>query len=204
MVDADLYNPLSRENLGGSVADALLKKDVFPIGKIDKFEGAGLYAIYYDGPFKPYLSLSQKNSNNQWAAPIYVGKSIPPGARKGGVGLGAKAGPALHKRIKEHRNSIKIVSNLDHEDFFVRVLVVEDIWIPLGEALLIARFSPLWNQLIDGFGNHTPGKGRFEQERSRWDVLHPGRPWALKCQERKESAEDIENEIISYLKFAPN
>ena len=46
------------------------------------------------------------------------------------------------------------------------------------EAQLIRRFSPLWNSVVDGFGNHDPGKGRYEQARSEWDVLHPGRPWA--------------------------
>ncbi len=31
------------------------------------------------------------------------------------------------------------------------------------------------NKIIDGFGNHDPGKGRYNQLRSRWDKLHPGR-----------------------------
>jgi hypothetical protein len=28
---------------------------------------------------------------------------------------------------------------------------------------------------VDGFGNHDPGKGRYKQARSDWDVIHPGR-----------------------------
>jgi len=31
---------------------------------------------------------------------------------------------------------------------------------------------------LDGFGNHDPGKGRYEQAKSDWDIIHPGRVWA--------------------------
>lgn len=34
---------------------------------------------------------------------------------------------------------------------------------------------------FDGFGNHTPGAGRFQQAKSDWYVLHPGREWAERC-----------------------
>jgi hypothetical protein len=50
--------------------------------------------------------------------------------------------------------------------------------ISLAEFLLIARSQPTWNVLIEGFGIHTPGKGRNKQVRSRWDTLHPGRTLA--------------------------
>jgi hypothetical protein len=69
--------------------------------------------------------------------------------------------------------------------------VVDDIWIPLGESLLIEMFSPVWNRLIDGFGNHDPGKGRYQQQRSPWDVLHPGRSWAEKLQQHSKSETDL-------------
>ena len=49
------------------------------------------------------------------------------------------------------------------------------------EAGLIKLNRPLWNTAVDGFGNHDPGKGRYEQARSGWDVIHPGRKWAEKC-----------------------
>jgi hypothetical protein len=61
------------------------------------------------------------------------------------------------------------------------------------------KFSPIWNKVVDGFGNHDPGKGRYQQFRSRWDTLHPGRSWAHKCQEREETAEQIEKEVVAYL-----
>ncbi|WP_218119560.1 Eco29kI family restriction endonuclease [Roseospirillum parvum] len=77
---------------------------------------------------------------------------------------------------------------------------MDDIWIPLGESLLISRFVPLWNKWVDGFGNHDPGGGRYNQERSRWDVLHPGRPWATKCKERKEALAQIETDVAARLR----
>jgi hypothetical protein len=49
------------------------------------------------------------------------------------------------------------------------------------EAALIRKYRPIWNTLIDGFGNHDPGSGRYEQAKSDWDVCHPGRGWAEKC-----------------------
>jgi Eco29kI restriction endonuclease len=44
-----------------------------------------------------------------------------------------------------------------------------------GITLLIARFQPPWNVLIEGFGIHTPGAGRKKQVKSKWDTLHTGR-----------------------------
>jgi hypothetical protein len=90
--------------------------------------------------------------------------------------------------------------NLDIADFSVRWLVVEDIWIPLGESALIRRYRPVWNALVDGFGNHDPGAGRIAGIRSRWDTLHSGRPWSEKFPERPETAADIEQDVREYLR----
>lgn len=193
------YNPLDKRNLANSVADALLLRPVGPLPP-EEFEGAGVYAIYYVGDFPPYQKISEKNQDNKFKLPIYVGKAVPAGARKGGFGLDALPGKVLYRRLYEHAESIKQVRNLSIGDFYCRYLVVDDIWIPLGESLLIENFSSIWNKLIDGFGNHDPGKGRYNQQRSRWDVLHPGRLWAFKCQNRIESVEDIIRVVREYLK----
>lgn len=124
-----------------------------------------------------------------------------PGARKGGgLGDAETTGKALRGRFSEHAKSIKVMSNLDLSDFSCRYLIVDDIWIPLGESLLIARFAPVWNTIVDGFGNHTPGKGRFEGARLRWYVLHPGRSWAEKCKPRDEKVGDIVRDVETYLR----
>lgn len=119
-----------------------------------------------------------RSPNGKFEAPIYVGKAVPAGARKGGFGLGLSPGTVLFKRLEEHAESIRQATNLKLEDFKCRFLVVDDIWIPLAESLLIEMFSPAWNKIVDGFGNHNPGSGRHGQRRSSWDVLHPGRSWA--------------------------
>lgn len=186
------YNPLDKIHLGESIASALFKQDPVPLGMLQLFDGAGIYSIYYAGDFDLYKPLSGRG------VPIYVGKAIPPGGRKGGV-IDPSPGMALYKRLSEHAESIKLVGNLDIKDFTCHYLALDDIWIPLGESLVIAKFSPLWNQVIDGFGNHDPGSGRYNQLRSRWDTLHPGRTWALRCRGRSETAAQIEAEVKAYL-----
>jgi len=51
--------------------------------------------------------------------------------------------------------------------------------------------NPLWNTVIDGFGNHDPGAGRYNQAKSAWDVLHPGRPWAERLSGASPHVEDV-------------
>lgn len=197
------FNPLDRLNLAASVGEALLERKPVPLGAIGDVIGAGVYVIYYDGDFASYDPISVANQNGKWLAPLYVGKAIPKGGRKGGLAHDAKPGKDLKKRLKEHADSIQDAKNLDLDHFWCRFLVVEDIWIPLGENLMISRFAPIWNTTIDGFGNHTPGAGRFNQKRSRWDVLHPGRTWAAKCKPRPESATVIKNEVEEHLRSRP-
>jgi len=196
------FNPLDKRNLGASVAEALLAQQVHPLGELPAFAGAGIYAIYYSGEFAPYAQIARLNRAGAFRLPIYVGKAVPPGARTG-TQVELSAGKAVYKRLKEHADSIKAADNLDIEDFHCRFLVVDDIWIPLGESLLIARFTPLWNSLIDGFGNHNPGKGRHAGMRPRWDVLHPGREWALRLAERPESTQQIAQDAQTYLRVLP-
>lgn len=200
MNEPEAFNPLDKRNLGESVSDALLRGTASPLGELGAFNGAGIYAIYYRGAFVPYLPISDLNQNNALAMPHYVGRAVPPGARKGGFGLDADPSTALSARLRQHAASIDQADNLNIEDFDCRFLVVEDIWIPLGENLLIAKFAPNWNKLIDGFGNHDPGSGRYNQVQSRWDVLHPGRPWAQRLRDRPEGPEQISRELEAYLR----
>lgn len=201
MMDPIPYNPLDKHNLGASVAEALLGRKLHPLGDLPSFHGAGIYAIYYLGTFAPYRALSQHNLDaaDTPISPIYVGKAIPSGGRKGGIQSEGAKTKTLWLRLREHAESIGATSSLRLEDFKCRYLVVDDIWIPLGESLLIAKFAPIWNALVDGFGNHDPGKGRYNGMRPRWDVLHPGRAWSEKCQPRAETAEQIAREVAAHL-----
>lgn len=193
------FNPLNKKNLGFSVAEAMLEKPVEPLPPASVFEGAGIYAIYYTGSFSAYKPITDKNKNNKFGCPIYVGKAVPAGARKGGFGLDAPAGRVLYQRLNHHADSIKQVQNLKLDDFRCRYLTVDDIWIPLGESLLIEMFSPLWNKVLDGFGNNDPGKGRYEQQISPWDILHPGRAWAERLKPGRSKGEILEA-VAAHLK----
>jgi hypothetical protein len=203
---SEVYNPLDKINLGKSVADALLEQPVHPLEAIPPFEGAGIYVLYYRGPFPGYAPIAEANAEEaRW--PIYIGKAIPSGGRKGASLTASARGTPLHKRLIEHRDSIREVERgsgtLAAADFQARYLTVDDIWIPLGESLLIARFRPIWNRSLDGFGNHDPGKGRYEGLRPLWDHLHPGRDWATRCAERTETIEEMERRLADYLAAHP-
>ncbi|MEW6262373.1 MAG: Eco29kI family restriction endonuclease [Thermodesulfobacteriota bacterium] len=193
------FNPLDKTNLGENVAKAVLRQPVGALPPDEPFIGAGVYAIYYEGDFPLYKDVSEQNRNDLYRWPIYVGKAVPAGARKGGYGLGADPGLALFKRLIEHAASIEQAENLCLKDFRCRFLVVDDIWIPLAESLLIEMFSPLWNRKIEGFGNHDPGKGRYNQQRSLWDAIHPGRPWAVKLQPPSTDESMVRENAAEYL-----
>jgi Eco29kI restriction endonuclease len=195
---AKSFNPLSKVQLALSVADALLGSRLHNLPPNDKFSGAGVYAIYYTGMLPIYRPLVARNKASKTPAPIYVGKAIPSGGRKGGMDFEAAVGNSLLNRLSEHADSIIKADNLTIGDFQCRYLVVDDIWIPLAESMLIERFQPLWNLEIDGFGNHDPGSGRYQQKKSPWDVIHPGREWASRLQPCARSEEEIEKRVASF------
>lgn len=187
------FNPLDKRNLGASVAKELLFRPVESLPP-QPFEGAGVYAIYYTGLHQPYTlynRIATYHQEPELAVPIYVGKAVPAGARVGGFGLDAPAGTVLYDRLREHAASLEQAQNLSLQDFHCRYLVVDDIWIPLGESLLIEMFAPIWNTTLAGFGNHDPGRGRYNQQRSPWDTLHPGRTWANNLQPNAKAAAQI-------------
>ncbi|MDF2812052.1 MAG: restriction endonuclease [Microvirga sp.] len=177
---SDVYNPLDKINLARSIELELLRRPPAALSDIEDIKGAGVYVIYYTGVFPAYAVNAAVDPTEPAAIPIYIGKAIPKGGRKGGVSKRASAvGVALRDRLRQHATSIDECANLDLADFKVRYLVVDDIWIPLGENMLIERFKPVWNRAIDGFGNKDPGKRRKTQMTSPWDVLHPGRKAAV-------------------------
>jgi Eco29kI restriction endonuclease len=193
-----LYNPLDKANLGRSVVDALMAAPPRPLGDLGDIRGAGVYAIYYAGPFAPYAPLAKRNAKSP-ALPIYIGKAVPSGGRKGLAADDSADSDALLIRLREHADSVAASSDLDIGDFQCRFLGLDDIWIGLGETLLIQRFNPLWNQVVEGFGNHDPGKGRRKGKRPAWDELHPGRPWARKLAPAKKPRVEILADVARHL-----
>ncbi|MBN1259067.1 MAG: Eco29kI family restriction endonuclease [Anaerolineae bacterium] len=146
----------------------------------DRFIGCGVYGLYYTGSHLLYTPLSQANRVGVHH-PIYVGKAVTKGWRTGRTI--ASQTTELYSRLREHARSIRQGNGLSLDDFRCRFMILEnmeaDLIIPV-EAELIRRYRPLWNTVVDGFGNHDPGSGRYEQAPSEWDVLHTGRPWVRK------------------------
>ncbi|MGK3201052.1 Eco29kI family restriction endonuclease [Amycolatopsis sp. MEPSY49] len=177
----------------------MMETEATPLDDVLRFVGAGLYAIYYSGSFPAYELLRRANED-KLVVPIYIGKAVPKGGRRGIEVTAHTNSRALSDRIREHANSVRAADNLDIADFHARWLVVEDIWIPLGESALIREHRPVWNALLDGFGNHDPGKGRRAGIRTRWDTLHPGRPWAPNFPPRDETPDAIEQDVREYLR----
>jgi hypothetical protein len=67
------------------------------------------------------------------------------------------------------------------------------------EAELIRRYKPIWNTVIDGFGNHDPGSGRYNQAKSAWDVLHPGRAWVGRLTGQSQGIEAVVARVKKFL-----
>lgn len=157
---------------------------VRPLPPTEKFMGTGVYAIYYIGKHNLYQKYSELN-RLAYNYPIYVGKAVPKGWRQSRNSDNAlKQSNELYSRLKEHSKNIASGNGLDIADFACRFVIFEkdgSDMIGTIEAALIKLNTPLWNSVVDGFGNHTPGAGRFEQAKSGWDQIHPGRAWAEKC-----------------------
>ena len=157
---------------------------VRPLLTAETFLGTGVYALYYTGQNPIYRKYAELN-RLAYNYPIYVGKAVPKGWRQSRISDSAiNKSRELHNRLREHSRNITVGANLDLEEFMCRFTIFEDEssdMISTIEAALIKLTQPLWNVAVDGFGNHDPGKGRYEQAQSDWDVIHPGRTWAERC-----------------------
>ncbi len=188
----EAYDPLDYQNLAHSIVRALLETKPVALPPAESFIGAGVYALYYTGSLEFYARISSV----ELRTPIYVGKAVPRGARKGGHGKESGTSTELYNRLRQHANSIREAENLDPSEFRCRYLVVVPVWITLAERFLIDHFKPVWNVVIEGFGNHAPGRGRSNMRRPRWDIVHPGRQWA-EALKAEETIEDVTGLIRS-------
>ncbi len=184
-MNIELYDPLTYENLMMGLVVSYEKQGTLPLNEdsIRNINGPGIYSLYYTGELTIYKPI--KDSSNR---PIYVGKAVPPGSRKGDkIDI---FNPSLRSRIREHMKSINQTNDLEASHFTFRYLAVEPVWITLAERFLIDHYMPVWNRCIEGFGIHDPGKGRQQGEKSWWDTLHPGRPFAanLRVVKKPETA----------------
>lgn len=131
----------------------------------------------------PAESFGQEINREEYRLPIYIGKAEPSGWRQSRTTGEEKSGNKLFERLVQHSRSVTSAKNLDSEDFACRLMILEGpvvAMIASVEAALIAMHRPLWNSVIDGFGNHNPGEKRFTGMITQWDALHPGRARAKK------------------------
>jgi len=176
--------------------DFLIETPLETLPPEQRFEGAGVYALYYKGDFVQYKNLYDEFPD----LPIYIGKAVLPGWRQA-RGVLKENDPALYRRLGEHSRSINAANNLMLSDFSCRFIVLKSQQADLIstiEAALTRKYTPLWNSHIDGFGNHDPGKGRYEQAKSEWDVLHPGRTWADRLKGVSSDNSKIEEKVSAY------
>jgi hypothetical protein len=159
------YNPLDKTNLARGIEREVLSQPWNSLQTIPAITGAGVYVLRYLGSFYPYLAKQPI---------IYIGKISPKGSRKGPA-----PSNTLEPRLRQHKESIVQAHNLAITDFHCQFLEIDDLWIAISEALLIERFRPIWNHVIEGFGNRDPGLRRA-QYKSAWDSIHPGRAFAAK------------------------
>jgi hypothetical protein len=169
----------------------------------ESFLGTGVYAIYYTGKNPIYKKYAELNRLS-YSYPIYVGKAVPKGWRQARVSDNLLVqSKELFSRLREHSRNISIVQGLELQDFMCRFVIFEDAssdMISTIEAALIKLNMPLWNTAVDGFGNHDPGSGRYEQAKSEWDVIHPGRSWAEKCNGAHAEISAIRSKIQKHFK----
>ncbi len=161
--------------------------------------GPGVYALYYVGTFELYTKIANLNKE-KCTQPIYVGKAVPPGWRT--ARISESESRVLYQRLAEHARSINQASNLYIDDFKCRFMILSgvesDLVVPV-EAMLIKLYKPLWNTVVDGFGNHDPGRGRYNQAKSAWDVLHPGRDWASRLTGDSPRLEEVITRVRLFL-----
>ena len=192
----DLYDPLTWENLMAGVIVRFETQPRVRFAKTEEAQGPGVYALFYNGPHPAYQPISGTSR------PIYVGKAVPKGGRKGTT---SRPGDqfTLRDRFRNHHRSIVAATNLAEEDFTCRYLAIVPVWVTLAERFLIDHYRPVWNGEVDGFGNNPQGRYRQKGKRSWWDTLHPGREWARQREPKGSEADAIELVARFFQEVAP-
>lgn len=191
------YDPLGTENVTSAICRELERQPLIPLTPtIDRFDGAGLYAIYYRGSdFDLYAPLAGHK------IPVYVGQAR---SRNSATGAATRAKDPLWRRTQQHSASIDGAGNLALTDFGVRLLLLPDVHADLGENGLRVFYRPVWNAILTGFGSHEQGPTTRQSRRSAWDTIHPGRNRTFGASDndpvrlRAEVQEHVRDQLSSY------
>ena len=203
------FDPADPKAIGRMVSIALLAQPMIPLADVRTAYGSGVYAIYYRGEHPLYAGISGSET------PIYVGKADPANddastTREQGAKLTARllehagtigTAEAYTDRLPEHLSPIRLA------DFRCRRLVCATNAQLVAEKHLIRTFWPIWNaetKACWGMSKHGDAASTRAKKRSPWDVVHPGRAWAM--DERlvdSLSPTEIEGRIQSTLQRVP-
>jgi Eco29kI restriction endonuclease len=201
------FDPTNPETAGRLVAMALLAQERIPLGWIARAYGSGVYAIYYTGDHPAYEPVSGTET------PLYVGKADP---KQVDARTSREQGPQLWGRLADHRRMIKTVgayalakglpNPLRIEDFKCRRLVCATNAQLVAERHLINTFLPVWNNevgIAQGISKHGDAAKTRQNKRSPWDVIHPGRKWAMDTVEDQMPAPIIFQKLKEHFEVFP-
>lgn len=178
------FDPSDPKIVGRMVSLALLAQPLVRLADIQSSYGSGVYAIYYTGDHPLYAGISRSET------PIYVGKADP---ANDDASTTREQGARLTARLLEHAGTIATAAEsadrlrpglhaLRLEDFQSRRLVCATNAQLVAEKHLIRTFWPVWNvetKACWGMSKHGDAAKTRANKRSPWDVVHPGRQWAL-------------------------
>lgn len=153
-----------------NVAKKLVGSRVFSLAEVSRFQGDGVYALYYHGNLEMYRNVKERANTY----PIYIGKSAQP-ARSSGKGQ-SNRGRNMFSRLREHARSLR-QAGFPVEAFTYRLVILDPEWVDLSETALVGMLRPTWNSIIHGFGSRACDLDNRAKNggASSWDVLHSGR-----------------------------
>ncbi len=178
------FDPADPKAIGRMVSIALLAQPLVQLTEVRPAYGSGVYAIYYRGDHPLYANITGSET------PIYVGKADP---ANDDASTTREQGPRLTARLLEHAGTISTaeafadripphLSSIRLVHFSCRRLVCATNAQLAAEKHLIRTFWPLWNSETKacwGMSKHGDAATTRANKRSPWDVVHPGRLWAL-------------------------
>lgn len=197
------FDPFEPRTMGRMVALAMLAQPRTPMEGLSDTYGSGVYAIYYEGDHPLYTPITRTET------PIYVGKADPADAD---ASTPRDQGAKLTGRLQEHAGTIATVEGyagrhglpdglypISLDDFRCRRLVCATNAQLVAERHLIRIFRPLWNSETKtcwGMSKHGDSSNTRSNKRSPWDVVHPGRDWALNKPGRKPLEDALSPDVI--------
>ena len=175
-----------------SAQRALEAATAIPLARDPLTTGEGVYALYYSGSHDLYKTVS----STECSVPLYVGTATSRHRRVDSIDTSSRN--ELRLMLKYHRQTIEQCQSLDVSDFQVRYLQLEGHRAKGIELLMLGDYRPVWNTILPGLGLHYPGKHRSHQQRSFWDELHPGRPWAAELVPCSRSSQELHVAVLQH------